>query len=378
MRHASGIWTLERDGSLADADWVAADLDAMQMVPEPAFGAALAAGIALVASIARGRRRGLRTAALRVCAAGMTLVVAPALLGAGPAAAADGTLEIHQTCAVTGGCFPGDAAGFPVTISASGSYRLTSNLTMPNEFAFGIEITASNVSIDLNGFAIAGPVVCSGIPIVCTPSTTGGGGIRTIGDVRSTKVANGTLRGLGGSGINLGRASTAMDLLVLSNRGSGIDVGSDSVVIGNVVAENATSGIWVGGGSVVRDNTTARNGTDGISDGADVARASGALVSGNSVYQNAANGIDLAEEASVVTGNTVYDNTTNGVVVGDGSTVNANAIVSNGNLGLSNVASEVVSYTDNLITSNTVGNVEANAGLIELGGNSCGGTATCP
>ena len=45
-----------------------------------------------------------------------------------PALAVDGVLEINQACAVNTGCSTGDTAGFPVTISTSGSYRLTSNL----------------------------------------------------------------------------------------------------------------------------------------------------------------------------------------------------------------------------------------------------------
>jgi hypothetical protein len=43
------------------------------------------------------------------------------LLFATPALAVDGVLEINQTCAVQTGCFSGDTAGFPVTISASGA-----------------------------------------------------------------------------------------------------------------------------------------------------------------------------------------------------------------------------------------------------------------
>ena len=39
---------------------------------------------------------------------------------AGPAFAVDGVAEINQTCAVNTGCFAGDFAGFPVTISSAG------------------------------------------------------------------------------------------------------------------------------------------------------------------------------------------------------------------------------------------------------------------
>ena len=56
-----------------------------------------------------------------------------------PALASDGVLEINQTCAVQTGCFPGDTAGFPVKITASGSYRLTGNLVVPDAFTSGIQ-----------------------------------------------------------------------------------------------------------------------------------------------------------------------------------------------------------------------------------------------
>lgn len=44
-----------------------------------------------------------------------------AALSSIPASASDGVLEINQTCAIQTGCFAGDTAGLPVTISASGS-----------------------------------------------------------------------------------------------------------------------------------------------------------------------------------------------------------------------------------------------------------------
>ena len=70
-----------------------------------------------------------------------------------PVFAGDGVLEINQTCAATG-CFAGDAAGFPVTISASGSYRLTGDLTPSQGSA--VSITAPHVTFDLSGFELIG------------------------------------------------------------------------------------------------------------------------------------------------------------------------------------------------------------------------------
>ncbi|MCA9503381.1 MAG: hypothetical protein KC616_09880 [Myxococcales bacterium] len=80
------------------------------------------------------------------------------LLIAAPALASDGVLEIDQTCAVLTGCFPGDAPGFPVTISERGSYLVTSNLTVDGAPDALIDILSSAVAVDLdlNGFTLKG------------------------------------------------------------------------------------------------------------------------------------------------------------------------------------------------------------------------------
>jgi len=60
------------------------------------------------------------------------VAVIGAMVGAArPLAAVDGVIEINQARALAGG--PGDEPGFPVTIYASGSYRLTSNLSVGSD-----------------------------------------------------------------------------------------------------------------------------------------------------------------------------------------------------------------------------------------------------
>src|SRR5208283_2371136 len=71
--------------------------------------------------------------------------------------AVDGVVLIDQNRALAGGITPGDTPGFPVTISQTGSYRLTGNLTVPDVNTGGIVVTADHVTIDLNGFSIIGP-----------------------------------------------------------------------------------------------------------------------------------------------------------------------------------------------------------------------------
>jgi hypothetical protein len=69
--------------------------------------------------------------------------------------AADGTTLITQLKAVTGTVGPGDAPGFPITIATPGSYTLATNIYVGLECVPAIEITASNVTLNLNGFEIA-------------------------------------------------------------------------------------------------------------------------------------------------------------------------------------------------------------------------------
>src|SRR5438477_1054895 len=89
------------------------------------------------------------------------LLIMSALVGALPAFAVDGVLLIDQNRALAGNVTPGDTPGFPVTISQSGSYRLSGSLTVPDMNTTAIQITADNVTLDLNGFSIIGPVACT-------------------------------------------------------------------------------------------------------------------------------------------------------------------------------------------------------------------------
>ena len=111
---------------------------------------------------------------------------AAVLLGlTGPVYAVSGVIEINQARAKAGGVTPADTPLFPVTISQPGSYRLTGNLDVTDatarpsgtaaENATAILVAANNVTIDLNGFMIKGPTVCSGSPLTCNPMGVGRG-----------------------------------------------------------------------------------------------------------------------------------------------------------------------------------------------------------
>ena len=164
--------------------------------------------------------------------------------------ASDGVFEINADCAVFG-CFDGDSSGYPVTITNPGSYRLTGNLTTSNVDTTLISVSADSVTIDLNGFALIGPVTCSGNPNVCSGSGTGNG-IFANDPVKAFKVFNGTVRGLGNDGIVIGTSSSIENVRVIENGNEGIlQDGFGTSMAKNIVAyRNGANGVRTVGGRI--------------------------------------------------------------------------------------------------------------------------------
>lgn len=91
------------------------------------------------------------------------------LLAFAPAASAtDGVVLINQATAATGlpGC--GTSPFALLVICQPGSYRLSGNLTVAAPLENGIEILASRVTLDLNGFTITG-INAAGFGIFVNP-----------------------------------------------------------------------------------------------------------------------------------------------------------------------------------------------------------------
>ena len=185
-----------------------------------------------------------------------------------PVAAVDGVIEINQACAANGGCVPGDAAGFPVTITASGSYRLTGNLETGNINTSGIVVGASSVSIDLNGFSIVGPGTCTGTPVTsCSPSGSSKG-IDALSASRIT-VRNGEVRGFGDQGVlvafNLAQGNFLIEnVRAVENGNDGFKLGRNGTIRGCVASRNGGSGIAVEAGALVVDNAMSGNANSGL------------------------------------------------------------------------------------------------------------------
>jgi hypothetical protein len=195
--------------------------------------------------------------------------------GGGGSTTPVGVITIDQAKAEAGGVTPGDAPGFPVTLSVPGSYRLASHLTLTDPNVSAIEIQADNVTLDLGGLSISTPVTCSGLGSAfnCTVNGQQGYGVLQANKSFAT-VRNGQIRGFRG-GVQLGTYATVEGLTVQHSWGFGIAASHHSTVTGNLVATSGT-GIALDSGTV-RENTVAYTRTAGVNANAT------ALVLGNRI-----------------------------------------------------------------------------------------------
>jgi parallel beta-helix repeat protein len=119
-------------------------------------------------------------------------------------------------------------AGFPITLSAPGSYRLAQNITGCSGVN-GIEITADGVTLDMNGFTVTGP---------------GGAGVE--GGIVSVSAAafhvrNGTVRDWPGFGVySTGGTSGSIEAITVIDSG-GVG-GAALLMIGGTVKDCRADG----------------------------------------------------------------------------------------------------------------------------------------
>jgi hypothetical protein len=283
---STGTWSMRYDGSAAHPELVAADVDAL-FVPEPG---AVVLAIAALFSLAL-RRRGSTMKLLLVATLGVGL--------AGSAHASDGVIEINQAC-VAAGCGGGDTPGYPVDLTEAGSYRLTSNLTVPAGES-GVTVP-SDATLDLGGFSIVGPITCSGEPVTsCSAATTTVG----VSAGQRARVMNGAIRGFGtgvsadedarltelmifnnaGTGASLSRGAAVHECNVSFNGGRGVAAtagGGFAEVSGSTVRGNKESGVALSGGLVI-ESRLQNNGLEGLRSNSGSADAGYALnvINGN-------------------------------------------------------------------------------------------------
>jgi hypothetical protein len=126
--------------------------------------------------------------------------------------AVDGQVLINQSTVMAAG-------GFPYTISQSGSYKLSGNLVVPAGSA-AIQISASYVTLDLNGFTVIGSPGIFDL-------------ILATGSFKGITIRNGTISAGSGPPLDTSLAvgTVLEDLsLIQSNGGGGVLLGSSVIV----------------------------------------------------------------------------------------------------------------------------------------------------
>ncbi|MFL6543118.1 MAG: right-handed parallel beta-helix repeat-containing protein [Chthoniobacterales bacterium] len=272
-------------------------------------------------------------------------------------------------------------SSLPFTISSAGSYYLTNNLTATANGG-GITVSANNVTIDLNGFALTG----------------GGGGsaagINVPAPITGLSVRNGAVSGWTNGGISADRVtgSSFEKLLLANNTGppsaAGLNAGSGSHIQGCVAIKQASiGGIQTDAGCSVADSSASFNGGPGFAlggsntiancasnenSGVGIAAERGTTVLHCSAKSNVGVGIaasffctlaDCAavandsgitvDSGSVVRGNTASDNNNNGISCTHGCHVVDNNCYANNHLVVATNAGIFISGSTNRIEANS-------------------------
>lgn len=277
--------------------------------------------------------------------AALLSAAAVALLAATRADAAQGNYEINQDC-IAVGCFAGDGAGYPVSITIAGSFVLSSNLAPPGDISTAaIFVSASNVDIDLNGHTIDGGGSCLGTPVTACSGAQGSYGILINGSSGlNVHVHDGTIRGFNVAGIAaLSGTGMRFDHLVVVENGFGMQISA-------LTAEASTR---------IENSSISRNGQSGI----------GVISGVNS---------RLMVENCELSGNLSA-----GVVGGPGSSFVNNRISSNGSFGVvcNPAGTAACALGRNSFYANATGGVNPQFNipvLRDMGGNVCMDDGTCP
>jgi len=224
-------------------------------------------------------------------------------------------------------------------ISQSGSYYLTDNISTIETDKHGIEVTANDVTIDLNGYSLIGP-----------GKTVGSTGRGISSGPERTTVKNGSIVGWRGEGVYLsGYGGQVSNLKVTDCGATGVWVQMGTVVKNCTATSNNGPGIHAYGGNCVISECTAQSNTNiGIKAGenctvdrctarnngglAGIYADNGTVVEGSSSQWNTADGFrvyvgsvvknctasfngsdGIDAEYSVISNCSAYDNSSDGI-----------------------------------------------------------------
>jgi len=254
--------------------------------------------------------------------------------------------EVEARTAINATNTPGDADSL-FKITQPGAYYLTGNV-QGIAAKHGIEIAASGVTLDLNGFDLLGAAgsldgvsaTLAGLTNIAVVNGSvrnwGGDGIDLstvsavncrLSDVLASgnagmgiRVSSGctltscSARSNGGSGINTTDTCALATCSASYNTGNGINSGSACAISNCTAIGNALGGIRAGTGCSVLNGVAYLNGGVGLS------ASIGSTVSNCSAYQNTGNGISTSTGCSV-SNCSAYLNTLSGISSSDACTI---------------------------------------------------------
>ena len=176
-------------------------------------------------------------------------------------------------------------ASLPFTITTPGSYYLARNLSATADGG-GITISADNVTIDLNGFALIG----GGAGSVT--------GINAPAERKNIAIRNGTVRGWSAGGIRIPGTNGIFERLRVSDNtggsvSAGLAVGSDVVIKDCVATNNSGPGIQTGNGATVTGCVASLNGSHGF------ALADSVTITDSTARDNSNSGISVLSKSTV-------------------------------------------------------------------------------
>ncbi len=283
--------------------------------------------------------------------------------------------EIETRIAINSINTPGDNDASPSVfkITQPGSYYLSSSFSVPNATR-GIEITANNVTIDLNGFTITG-------------QTGSINAIANSGATDNVSILNGTIQSFGGTAVNLSAVAygrienvtvqngasdafrTSIGFIIRNcvarfNAGSGFIVGANTSLDSCSANSNSIDGFNVGSVSVVRNCLASANGGAGFTGVArgiitnctanqnnqGITVASFSLVTNCNASFNSADGFIISSNSTVLNCNSTSNGTT---AVGAGFNVTGNNVRIESNNAVGNDVGFLVASTSNIIIRNT-------------------------
>lgn len=320
---------------------------------------------------------------------------------AGPIAPTNKTLtEVEPRIAINSTNTPGDTNS-RFRITAPGSYYLTGNITGVSG-DHGIEIAASNVTIDLMGFALTGIFLAAdGITTdgvrdnitIRNGTITGWGSdginLTTGGIGTGARIEGVTASGNGANGIRVGNRAILRSCMALENGGDGFNINSNAVMTECIASLNAARGFVVSSGSTLTACTASNNTTDGFSivgnaaamhctaignEGRGFFVGIAGVVSQCIANGNGSHGIELTTR-SVASNNTVHSNTNAGVTAagifttGDSNKVQFNHCAAN------DIGVEVTGGTDTIVADNTAGDCTNNGPVFVWSGAGGSGSA---